>query len=302
MPAIGRKPLGRAGSSTILQPQSGQAPGAAVGASLTKTTPVARALIASRQAFFTAKDLQKPERLHQVIYQQGQATQTALHALSSNPMAAGVLLPGLVFTAGQTQYISHGLGRAYSGWEIARTQVTSPSAAPYGSLYNQSADGVLVSSSPLYVQIPQSHAGASAGTTLTMGASGNIAINQPGTYAINAACTVKGSATNIDYVLSMFINGSVTADMSIRVTTNPTILGWQPVQLCGVRSLNAGDTVDLRALLNTGTTLAVDSSNLSVGALSAPIMTEATLPSGVSPSQQIGLTASLPGTYSVWVY
>jgi len=298
MPAVGPKPTGRAGSSTIVQ--------APFGTQVTKPTQVARALTAQRRVFFTADDLKDPAKLHQVIYQQGQAAQTALHAVATNPLAVGVLLQGVPFTAGQTQYLNHGLGRPYTGWFVARTQATGGAAA-YGTLYTQSSDAASLSLpvAATFVQYPLDHAGPSAGTTLTTGASGKCVVTAAGIYVISFTATVACSAA-VTIKGGVFINGSLANDMTYQdAAASAGAAAWFPVSVASIRSLNAGDTIDARVSEQslTAMTLTVDSCNLSVQALGgADMPNEAALPSGVTSDKQIGITCPLAGTYNIWVY
>jgi hypothetical protein len=98
-------PVGNAGSSVVT-------PSVLPGG---QPTIVQRAIISIRKLFFTAKDLADPERLYQVITQQQTAYTSALQALGSTPWAIGNLLEAQVFTTGQTRYIAHGLGKAWTG-------------------------------------------------------------------------------------------------------------------------------------------------------------------------------------------
>lgn len=94
-----------AGSTVVTQPVGSQ----------TSPTIVQRALVSIRKLFFTAKDLEDPERLYQILKQYQDSYTSALQALGSSPWAIGSLQEGVVFTTGQTQYLAHGLGRAWAG-------------------------------------------------------------------------------------------------------------------------------------------------------------------------------------------
>lgn len=301
MPVSGQ-PQGRAGSSTIVQPSAGQAAGAQVSPVLGKTQQLARSLIAVRKQFFTAKDLADPQRLYQVLYQMQQGTTTALHALGSNPMSAGVMLAGVVFTAGQTQYLSHGLGRAYTGWLEARVQGSASSSA-YGSLYDIPADGASAAlTTTAFVQIPLQRSGPSSGTTLTTGATGHVKVTSGGTYQISASLSINPGAQSF-LTVSAFVNGVQISD--VQALINATNGTEYPISMGNIHTLSAGDTVDIRmkqASMATNTVV-VDAAQLvitSVGGGGG--LTEAALPSGVTSDKQIGLTAGAAGTYSVWVF
>lgn len=101
-----------AASSTIAQPVGSQ----------TRASILTRALQGVARVFFTAKDLEVPDRLYQVIHQLQSNLLLALRPLAENPTLGGNLLKGIVFTGGQTLYLAHGLGRAYRGWYVVRAQ------------------------------------------------------------------------------------------------------------------------------------------------------------------------------------
>lgn len=100
------------GCSVITQPVGSQ----------TKPTISTRAALAIKPARFTSEDLKDPDRLHKVIYDQGQVAANAIHAISSNPLVFGNIIRGKVFTANQTLLIEHRLRRAYQGWLCVRAQ------------------------------------------------------------------------------------------------------------------------------------------------------------------------------------
>lgn len=305
MPAVASKPQGRAGSSTIVQPQNGQAAGAQVSPTLGKTQQLARSLTSVRKQFFTAEDLKDPSKLHQVIYQVQQGATTALHALGSNPMSSGVMLAGVVFTAGQTQYLNHGLGRAYTGWVTARAQTTGVTGG-YGSGYCTTADAasVVLATGGVFVQVPLQHAGPSSGTTVTTGSTGNVKVTAAGVYSIAASFSGSESAlTALAITLSVFINGSQATDSGAVSKPNGSATPFS-VSTVVLRSLNAGDVVDIRIseASTSANTITVDNAQLAVTPLGSGEFTEATLPSGVTSAQQIGLTSPIAGTFSIWVY
>jgi hypothetical protein len=112
-----------AGSTIVTQPVGSQ----------TAPTIVQRALIAIRKISFTSKELTDPERLYQVISQQEQAFASALQALGSSPISVGTLLIGTVFTAAQTLFLSHQLGRPWTGYICTQAQ-TNPALITTASL------------------------------------------------------------------------------------------------------------------------------------------------------------------------
>lgn len=105
-------PLASGGGSTIVQPVGSQ----------TKPTIVQHALESLRRIFFTSKDLQDPERLYQVVYQIQTNVGRVLRILAQSPIGGGNRITGLVFTAGQTLYVQHGLGHDWSGYFCTRAQ------------------------------------------------------------------------------------------------------------------------------------------------------------------------------------
>lgn len=118
-------PFASGGGSTITQPVGAQ----------TKPTISQRPLTSVRRQRFTSADLQDPERLYQVIADMSNALANAQHQLAQLPIGAGNLLTGWTFTPGQTQYLGHGLGRAWRGWIVTRAQTNAASIkeAPYPS-------------------------------------------------------------------------------------------------------------------------------------------------------------------------
>jgi hypothetical protein len=100
------------GGSTIVQPVGSQ----------TRPTISQRAIESFRREFFTVKDLEDPERLYQVVYQLQTNAQRMFHILATNPIGGGNLVQGLIFTAGQTLNVQHGLGRDYIGYFCTRAQ------------------------------------------------------------------------------------------------------------------------------------------------------------------------------------
>ncbi len=80
-----------------------------------------------KRTFFTAKDVADPESLYKVLYK----LQENFHALAK-PLSQNAAIPanrhtGIVFTAGQTLYIQHRLGRAFQGYHCVRAQGGFPS-------------------------------------------------------------------------------------------------------------------------------------------------------------------------------
>lgn len=104
--------VGNAASSTIAQPVGSQ----------TKPTILSRAAVALRGVFFTSADLQKPDRLYQVISALQTNVASVVRSLASNVTLSSVRLSGNVFWSGQTVLINHGLGRPYLGWYVVRAQ------------------------------------------------------------------------------------------------------------------------------------------------------------------------------------
>lgn len=84
--------------------------------SQTKPTILARVALSVREMFFTSADLQKPDRLYQVIHQVQQNLSKALRVLGSNRQLSGNEITGITCTAGTQFIVSHGLGRPYVGF------------------------------------------------------------------------------------------------------------------------------------------------------------------------------------------
>lgn len=103
-------PFGSAGSSTVVQPVGPQ----------TKPTILTRAREALTRVQFTVQSLTSPEELFRVLSAIQTNVAAALRPLAEDPGASSVYLRGIVFAAGQTLYLSHGLGRAYAGWQVTR--------------------------------------------------------------------------------------------------------------------------------------------------------------------------------------
>lgn len=106
---------GSVASSTIAQPVGSQ----------TKPSVLTRSLIGIRQLFFTSNDLADPEKLYQVIARLQSNLIAAIRPLAENPTLAGVLVTGVVFVGGDTQLVSHGLGRAFAGFYCVDAAGTS---------------------------------------------------------------------------------------------------------------------------------------------------------------------------------
>jgi hypothetical protein len=80
------------------------------------SSALTRAKVSVRQVFFTSADLQKPDKLYQVLHMIQQNLSLALRIIGNNPMITGVNLTGIAATSGQQQIVHHGLGRPYVGW------------------------------------------------------------------------------------------------------------------------------------------------------------------------------------------
>jgi hypothetical protein len=102
----------RGASSTIAQPVGSQ----------TRPTILTRSAIAVREMFFTSADLQKPDKLYQVIHAIQQNLSKALRVLGSNPMLSGIAITGQSCTASTQVNIAHGLGRPYRGFIVTGAQ------------------------------------------------------------------------------------------------------------------------------------------------------------------------------------
>jgi hypothetical protein len=87
------------------------------------TTPRAgRAIVLAK---YLPEHVQDPRTLTRKMNDDNAATAAKLAEHDSNPMNSGVVLQGIVFTAGQTQSLKHGLGRPWNGYQIVRAQ-TNP--------------------------------------------------------------------------------------------------------------------------------------------------------------------------------
>lgn len=85
-----------------------------------KPTILSRTWLQVQQVFFTSADLKDPDRLYRVLHVIQQNLSKALRVIALNASISGNRLTGVVFPAGQVQYIPHGLGRAYQGWYVVR--------------------------------------------------------------------------------------------------------------------------------------------------------------------------------------
>src|SRR5258708_15811016 len=63
---------------------------------------------------FSVESLKDPATLHRILSQLHQNTMKTMSALISDPVAAGNVIQGNSFTAGQTLPITHALVRAYT--------------------------------------------------------------------------------------------------------------------------------------------------------------------------------------------
>lgn len=109
------QPTSSGGGSVITYPPGYLTTGA-------KPIVTQRPVVSLRRAKFSASDLGDPARLFNVLYQLENNLEQFARVLASNPILGGNLHVGLVFTTGQTQNINHLLGRAYTGWWVARAQ------------------------------------------------------------------------------------------------------------------------------------------------------------------------------------
>jgi hypothetical protein len=95
-------------------------------ATQTKATVLTRAFNGLKQVKFSQDDLADPETHHRLLTQIVQHTASVARSLSEDPTLAGVILQGLVFTAGMTRTLSHGLGRAYVGFRVEHADGAAP--------------------------------------------------------------------------------------------------------------------------------------------------------------------------------
>lgn len=252
--------------------------------------------------------MKDPVQLARVLNQIQANTDQATLGARTNPITGGgVLLKGISFTAGVAKLVRHTLGRAAQG-AIVTNYTTSSSVAGFGVLYNQNGDNASVTVAPGggFVQAPQTNAGASAGTTLTTGASGSITVTQAGTYAIAFTATVSCGNT-FDIGFAMFVNGSQAADITGLTHLVAGIGNQFQVSLTGVRALNAGDALDVRfeTITAAGGVISLVTSNLSVQAIGGGggfTISEAALPPGFDSSLAVNLVPPATGTADVMVF
>lgn len=107
---------GGGGPTTIVQPVGTQ----------TRPTLLTRAFTGMRQVRFSQDDLQDPAQQHRIITSIVDNVQLALRPLSEDPTLSGNIVRGLVFTAGQTRSVPHGLGRAYTGFRVEHAVGAAP--------------------------------------------------------------------------------------------------------------------------------------------------------------------------------
>jgi hypothetical protein len=107
----------RGASSTAVQPVGSQS----------RPTILTRSALAVREMFFTSVDLQKPDRLYQVVHAIQQNLSKALRLLGSNPMISGNQIAGVVCVGGTQFNLAHGLGRPYQGFLVTSANQGFPS-------------------------------------------------------------------------------------------------------------------------------------------------------------------------------
>jgi hypothetical protein len=81
-----------------------------------------------RRAFFTIAEVSDATKLYDVLNRMQESTEQILGVVSTNQLIPGNIIRSVTFTAAQTQYLAHGLGRQWQGYFCVRAQ--SGSGAP----------------------------------------------------------------------------------------------------------------------------------------------------------------------------
>lgn len=126
-------PTTRGGSSVIVQPVGSQ----------TAPTTLTRNGLAIRQVQFSAESLKDSAELYRVLTNLQRNYTDALRTVGTSPIVEVNIIRAVVFQTGQTQMISHGLGRAYQGWMVVRAQGLVASMVEGALLAGLSATQVL---------------------------------------------------------------------------------------------------------------------------------------------------------------
>jgi hypothetical protein len=89
------------------------------------TTITSKALVTLQQVRFTAASITDPQTLYRVLYDMQRFVAQAIRPLAQNPLLFGNVVGPFTFAGGDTQYISHRLGRAYQGFVVVDAQTNT---------------------------------------------------------------------------------------------------------------------------------------------------------------------------------
>ena len=89
------------------------------------TSITTRAWVTLRRAFFTIAEVTEPGKLFDVLNRMQESTEQILGVVSTNQLIPGNIIRGVVFGAGETKYLAHGLGREWQGYFPTRATAVS---------------------------------------------------------------------------------------------------------------------------------------------------------------------------------
>lgn len=109
------------------------------------TSVTTKAWVSLRRVFFTAADVGQAEKLYDILNRMQEATLAVLGVMTTNQLIPGNILRSVTFTAGQTQMLTHGLGREWQGYFCIRARSGSgaPTFTDEAYVAGQQADSIL---------------------------------------------------------------------------------------------------------------------------------------------------------------
>lgn len=109
------------------------------------TSVATKAWVTLRRVFFTAADVGQAQKLYDILNRMQESVLQVLGVVSTNQLIPGNILRGIVFQAGETKYLAHGLGRAWQGYFVCRVASAGGVVLILDSFYPQglTADMVL---------------------------------------------------------------------------------------------------------------------------------------------------------------
>lgn len=142
MPAPTQSATAPRASSILIQPTPGavlsKPPAAGAPASIST-----KAWAAFRQVFFTVGDVTDAGKLYTVLDRLQKNLVAIFGVVTTNAIIPGNIIRGVVFTAGQTQYLAHGLGRPWQGYFCVRAQTNPAVFTDVAYATGTTADSIL---------------------------------------------------------------------------------------------------------------------------------------------------------------